>query len=814
MPRLLALVAPLSLLLAVGMLLTEAPPPETPEAPAPLSPAARQLDLRLADAGSADVVLLGNSKVGTDLDAEAIASLFATPTTVVPLGVKGTGMPVWYTVLQDRVYSAGYTPKLIVVYGTLAMMAQSALPTATQRAQLTAQLTQPDPVINQKVFGEAFADSRLQAALERRTMWHSSLVDGLRDLAVGAFLADPGPTGIVARGNAHAEAALATLFAEDNQKAGVRHVGPVVEAEIVEGASDGNVATTLIPDVVRLAHSHGAQVLFIRSPLGEAKHSIDAVPASLERQVVALLGSVGAGYLDLRDVALSASAYGDGVHLSKAGRSRFTPELVEAMRAIGVGGARLTPAKPRPPRLHVTGVREGTPPALPGIDPHRGTQACNFTVRINGWEFLGESALVAGGHGLVSPVVVLEDSTALQMHALPELTTKTCGGAGYFVDNHIKFSPSGPGPESAERHAYRLGLSTEAPMIGGGWEEAWWVYPGTTVRLEVAGPPNGGVPIVRVQAAVTMEGLGAPTLTIGGGQPVSFERRGHYLEALAEGPAAVAGPWSIEVGSPAEGPWLLLKRVVTGTPEAPQYLIGKAAPPTTVALAEAEPVYAAPPPLLPALSAPPTAGKQPDLWVYDVSTLGVPDHGAVFDAAGTGCSPLELLEDGKPIKQILGADGKPTVRLTHMEAGAKVTFTDGRDPNAGDHEYTFRLDSTRVCGKRKGLWLYPGDDLTLQVGPEALSALVSGATQLDLGGVVAPAGSSGTLHVQLVIDEVEVVTTTIPTSAFPMPPLDLSSVVSPTAKEATLHLRLESTSAYLLVTTADLVEAPRPALGG
>ncbi|GDX79541.1 hypothetical protein LBMAG42_13520 [Deltaproteobacteria bacterium] len=811
MPRLLALIAPLLVLLAVGALLREAPPAD---APIEISTAAHQLDLRLTRAGGADVVLLGNSKVGTDLDPEAIASLFGTPTTVVPLGVKGTGMPVWYTVLQDRVYAAGYAPKLIIVYGPLAMMSQSALPTATQRAQLASQLTLPDPVINQKVFGEAFADPRLQAALDRRTTWHTSLMEGIRGLAVGALLAQPGAEPLAVRGNAHAAPALATLFEEENQKAGVRHVGPVVEAEIGEGASDGNVATTLIPDVVRLAHSHGAQVLFVRSPLGEAKRSIDAVPAELEPQVVALLGRVGAGYLDLRDADLSASAYGDGVHLSKAGRSRFTPELVEALRAVGVGGPRLAPAAPRPPRLHVTGARTGTPPTLPAIEPHRGTQPCNYTAKLVNWEGLGESALIGAGHGLVSPVVVFEDDKPLQMHALPELTAKTCGGAGYFVDDHVKFSPSGPGPESAEQHTYRLGLSADAPMIGGGWEEAWWVYPGTTVRLDVAGPPNGGVPTVRVKAAVTLEGAGIPTLSVAGSGGASFGRRGHALEAVATAPSAASGPWSIEVTSPADGPWLLLERVVTGTPEAPQYLVGKADPPTTVPLAQAEPAYSAAPPWLPLLTDPPAAAKEPNLWIYDVSSFGVPSHGEVFDAAGTGCSPLDLLEDGKPIKEILGADGKPIMKLTHTGAGAKVSFSDGRDPNAGDHVYTFRLDPSRVCGKHKGLWLYPGDELTLRVGPDALSALISGATQLDLGGAVAPAGVFGTLHVSLVVDDVETLSQTIPTSAFPVPPLDLRGTVSPEAQSAVLRLQLESPRAYLLITTADLVEAAPLPLGG
>lgn len=333
-----------------------------------------------------------------------------------------------------------------------------------------------------------------------------------------------------------------------------------------------------------------------------------------------------------------------------------------------------------------------------------------------GLEALGESAIVQAGFGSVSPIVVLEDQTPLQMHALPDLTAKSCGGAGFFLDDRS------PVPARTRRQRADDRRRLAGGVVG---------VPGTSVTLTVAAAPTGGVPVVRVQAHVALAGTTVPTVAVAGGAEVPFERRGHALEARGEGPAA-SGPWSVTVRSPPDGPWLLLSRVVTGTAEAPQYLIGTADPPTVVPLTRAPPPYAAPPPGLPLNPEAPVPGREANLWRYDVSSFGVPSHDAVFEAAGTGCSPLELLEDGKPIRDILGPDGKAISKLIHAGGVAKVSFGDGRDPGAGDHVYTFRLDPSRVCGKGKGLWLYPGGELSLTVGPDALSALVSGATELDL----------------------------------------------------------------------------------
>ncbi len=803
MTRLLAILGPVVLFAALGAALFW-PAEAVTEAPLPLP--ARVLDGRLKAVENVDVVLLGNSKVGTDLDPEAIGRLYPEGAGVVPLGVKGTGMPVWYAVLHDRVYAAGYEPKLVIVYATLQMMAQTQLPSDAQRARLAEVATGAIPALDQKVYGKGMADPRMQLALARRGEWHRSLLDGTRDLAVGLFLAPAGAGGVGERGAAYAEPAFASLFSSENQKEATRHVGPVVEQELSDATAGDGVMDTLIPDLLTLAHSHGAQVLFVRAPLAASKVSVDSVPPELEPEVIRLLAHLGDGYLDLRDADLTASAYGDGVHLSTAGRGRFTPQFLEAVAAVGVGTGRMTPAAPQPPKRVLTGTRAGTPPQLATLSPYRTSRGCGYIAPFTGLPELADHALAAAGLGQVSPLVVLEDATELQTHALGNVVD-TCVGASGFVGGRFKFSPTGPGPESAERHQYRAALTAAAPARGGEFQEVWWVYPGTELTVTVPDPAGAGAGKreVRVEVAAPVRGVAAPTVRLGEGAAVALDPFGSGYAGNVVGPAG-EDAWTFTVASPSDGPYVLLQRVVTGPADAPVYLIGKPARRGQVSLLAGEVEAAAEPPSLSGDVAAPVAGREPGLWLFDVSGFAVPSHDQTYKSAGTGCSPMQLILDGARLVGGRTAPGKP--RLGHAGGQLRVNFPAEFDATAA-HTYAVALDPDRACGSGAARWLYPGDELTFSVDAEPLQRLVAGADSLELGGAAVPA--SGALEVSLSVDGAEVYATTVDLAHYPPPPMLLPTRVSPAAASAELRLRLPS--GYLLVTSADLSEPAPPPFG-
>ena len=789
-----AVVGPLLVVVSLAAVLTR---PEDAVERA-LAPAAKELDKRIAH--GADVVLLGNSKVGTDLDPDTIAELFATPARVVPMHVKGTGMPVWYTVLRERVYAGGHAPRLVVVYATALMMAQTSLPTAAQRAQLDQQVGAPDPVLDHKVRGEAFADPRIQVALRRRGAWRQALTDGIRDLGVGLALAPAGEGGARERGRAYAAPALARVFDGDaNQRAPQRRVVPVVEAEVADADGAVRLHDTLIPDLVALAYAHGAQVLFVRSPMPDGRREEDTVPAAFEDELIAWLASVGAGYVDLRDADLAASHYG-GVHLSRAGRARLAPQLNAALRSVGVGTGRLVPAAPPARRVALTGVRAGTPPALPALELRDLPPPCVWQAPVRGLAGLSDAWLVEADLGEVSPVRVLQDGRPLTPHA--RVGGQACEGTTDFGLGGVRISPTDP--DAATRDTFTLELDPAVPMRGGTGGEAWWVYPGTELTVTVPAGTVTGARRLRVQAIATEGGTGGE-LSILGGEAAPLRAVGSTVEAVVTAPAT-AGEWTFTVRSPVGGPWLVLRRVVTGTEAEPVRLIGPPDVAVTVDLTR-DATFAAPPPGLVSPEAAPTPTRTADLYAWNVAHLGVPSLPEVFDQAGMGCSPLELLAGGTPAREQLGDDRKPLARLLHAGDVARISVRPGDVPVAG--QYALRLEPTRRC--KESLWLYPGDEVRLQATPAQLAALAGGATTLELGANAFR--GTGTLHLRLEADGVAPIEQAVPLSSLPLGPIVLDGVVGPDAASAVLTLRLESDDAYVLLTSGVLAEPVRPALG-
>ncbi len=781
-----ALLAPLALLGALGAALTRPDPPSATT----LGVVAQSLERRIE--GGADVVLLGNSKVGSDLDPAAIAKLFPGGADVVPMNANGTGMPVWYTTLHDRVYANGHRPKLVIVYGSLVIMAQAKLQNAGQEAQLAAHVSAPIPVLDQKVYGATFADARVQRALRRRGEWRTSLTDGIRDAAVGLVL-----------GRDDAVPALAAIFDNDaDQKLSTRRITPYVEPDDSEAAGGQHLADTLIPDLVELAYTHGAQVLFVRCPLPAARQGNDSVPVELEAEILAYLSAAGAGYLDLRDADLSTADYG-GVHLSKAGRGRFTPQLVAALKGVGVGSGELAPAEILEERVAIVATREGTPPTFPPLTPKPLPAACAWQSRVRGLEPLSDGRLSAAGYGAVSPLRVLQDARPLAPHAA--VGGAGCTASSYFVDAQMRFSPT----ETAAigDAEFTLDLNPELPLFGPHGEEAWWVAPGTTVRLTVPAGIVTGARRVRVQAVTPIVGDAAAEVWLDEGRPAPLVATGAAVEAALRGPAT-AESWSLSVHSPSAGPWLLVRRVVTGSQKEPIFLIGDVDVPVRVDLGDA-PAFSSPPPSLPA----PAPALEPlgsvGRWGWELGSLAVPGVGEVYEAAGTGCTPLEVLHHGVPTGDTLGADRRPLVKVSYTGQRLRLQLPDAARPSPD--AFTLRLSPTRRC-EDKGLWLYPGDEVRLPVGADALGVLSAGADTLELGATRIGAGPGGTLHAALVADGAEVWTGSFAMDSLPIARQTLPTPIGPGASDVVLTLRNDG-AAYVLLTAAALVEPARPALG-
>lgn len=798
MNRLLALLLPLLLLAGAAALLAR------PEPPGAVPPEAKTLDQRVEKAGGVDVAVLGNSKVGTDLDLGRMAGLFADGSRIVPLGVNGTGAPVWYAVLKNRVYAHGQRPKTVVVYATLRMMLQVDLPSEIQRKVLAAQLLEPDAVLNRKVFGAAFSDPRIQRILTRRTELRQGWTESVRDLATGLVLAPPGDGTVAERGEAWSTAALGRVFGVEQSAAERSRVLPVVERlEATDEGRERPVAETLVPDLIDLAQQNGAQIVFIRAPLGSARRHTDVVDPDTERAFVELLAARGAAWIDLHTASMPDAAFGDGAHMSKAGRERFTPQLVAAMEQSGVGGT-LVAADPALIRPKITASRVGSGPALPALAPVRGDKACDWRSPFPGFKDLSDSALSEAGLGPISPFRVREDGRLLAAHGDVEDTVRRCAGTSLHQGGVLRFSPTGDDPAAAADRRYVAELDADSPLVGGDGREAWWVYPGTGLRLEVPEPP-GGPARVWASVRVVRAGEGLPRLAAGAGE-ATFTRVGDRLEASVEaGP--VRGAWTVEIHSPADGPWLLVERVATGTAARPWYLVGRPAEEPRVDLLRAERRFAAPPPELPT----PTGSFKPNpakagSWTFPVGELGVPNLEESFAATGASCSPLRLYADGEAVaatpkeKRVAGVD-----KLLHSKERVLLELASGGDPRVDGRSYRFGLDPERAC-LEPGRWLYPGDQLELRL--DRATTLRRGATELQLAGAVFRA--EGSLGIELFVGEERRFQAEQPLAGWTHSSFVLPSPVGPEDRDLRLRL-VAPPQGWVLLGAVDLVEE-RPAI--
>ncbi len=808
MSRLLpAIVAVLAPVLLVGSVLAylARPEPVADEAlPADVAAVAARIE------NGADLVVLGNSKVDTDLDLAALADAAGfPPERAVKLNLDGTNAPIWYAVLKRRVYDQGHRPKVVVVYSTLAMMVQVELLSDSLNAQLARHIGAPDPAIDEKVHGKARGNPTWERVLNRRTEAHAALFDGLRNAFVGLVFAPPGEGTLTERGAAVAEPALATVFNSDAMR-DIERVRAVPVAEQATGASAAepvalDADATMIPDLIELAKAHGSEIVFVRAPMGSLKHGHDLVPRALEESVVQRMGALGAAWIDLSQDGPPDSGYGDGSHMNRSGRTRFMPKVLAALKEVGFGGggplvaASVLPARP-PPVV----TRVGTPPDVPAKPPIRGKLGCDYHILVPALQPLADNVLTDTNRGAISPLVVYEDGKPLRAHAAPKEVQDQCTGAATHWNGAVKFTPTGDDPEAGRSRDYRVAYDPAAPLVGGRGEEAWWVYPGTALRFAFAEGSVAGNVAAAVAGVAILPGEGAPTVRFGAAE-APLVRAGDGLAAAVH--ADVAGAFTVEIASPPDGPTLLLDRLALRAGDDAWYVLGTAPREVTVDVLLQPVTFAAPPRTLAQPTKPPTeAPWKKGTWVFPVGDLGVPPLEETAKLGAT-CSALRLSIDGQPAER--QADGAPpntpVATVTHSKDRLLVRFQDPAEPAGGPERFGYHLDPERKCGKH-ARWVGPGDDARFTIPPDAHAGLRHAGTTLHLTGGAFYAKPEDEVAVSVTADGATLLDRTLPLTALADAPADLP-LDAPLPADAAVEVRIRSTG-WLLLTYAQLAEAP------
>lgn len=408
------------------------------------SPLARELRARAAT--GADVAVLGNSKVATDLDLEEVrAAMGAQAPTMVGLGVNGAQAPVWYAVASQHVVATGARPKAWLVYGPLQAALTTTLPQAGARAALALHLDATAPPNLARVFGTALTPALL-----------SSYTQGV--------------------GNAC-------------------HAGRAPLPELPSPVAPLPVGSSFLADLVRLAGAHGARLLFVRQPFGVSRAGDDVVSAADETAARALVLGANGGWLDLRADLADERWYGDGIHMNEAGRHAASRRLGQRLASLG-DWIRRAPKPPAPVPPSAPMPAWSTPPTAPSVTFAPAGDCLTTATLPPVLAAVAPAALAAAGFAGASPLVPRFFAAALAEEK-PGLTG-SCTHTWSLRDGVL-----GVAVPAAKQRGVNLTVPDSPAAVGDAGLQGWWVGPGAALdmgqgpgRLEGWAPVGGAALII------------------------------------------------------------------------------------------------------------------------------------------------------------------------------------------------------------------------------------------------------------------------------------------------------------------------------
>lgn len=452
----------------------------------------RELRSRLVD--HPEVVVVGNSKVRTDLDLDSLRAALAAPAPAIAgLGVPGTQAPVWFAVAAESVFGTGERPRGLVIYGTLAGALTTTLPNANARAALAAHLTPASRASLARPFGAPLTADLLHA-----------------------YTAAGGP------------ACLAERAAPPELPAAVTPLPP---------------SASFFAELLTLARENGARPIFVRQPLAPSGNLDDEVPAVEERAARALVQAAGGGWIDLRAELRDERYYGDGVHMNAAGRRAATAALARQLNGLGdwLGSAppfpAAAPAEADPP--HWTTAPAAPPLAFAEVD------ACTLVAKLPpALAAVSPEALAAAGFAGASPVGAALRGAALR--AGPP-------GGGCTASWSVQGDQLTVAVAAKKGAALTATLPASPEVRGVAGLQGWWAGPGATLEAEGGAgaqtlrgwAPVGGATI-EVGGAVTELAAGPFTMPAPGGTlRVRSDRAWVIVQAL--GPRVAPAPRTFDL---------------------------------------------------------------------------------------------------------------------------------------------------------------------------------------------------------------------------------------------------------------------------
>ncbi|MFT5682702.1 MAG: hypothetical protein ACI8RZ_003626 [Myxococcota bacterium] len=794
-----AILSPVLVLAVAVMWLGQAPEPGA------LSEAAAEIEAELTEA-SPRVIVLGNSLAHSDIDAPRLAQALGMEAhEVYVLYSPGSRAPWWYAALKNRVYANDHEPELIVVVNTMASLLSTRPHTEWSAQLLRDQMTDYEPVLEEHLYGTQQGSALWERMKARRVTVRAGLLDGVRDRAVSTLHGIP------------AEPALERVFDAETSVDMALHsrVIPVVESS--EDVMDRQGEGSLLPELLALAADAGSRVVFVRVPLSSTARGEDILPAADEREAILALNAAGAGYLDLHEADYTDADFIDPRHMSPAGRTRLTDEVVDGLAALGASGSGAMPpaALSLALRVDVNIAREGTLPTLP-LTARPGQTPCGHTAALPGLTHLRPQALLAAGLGQSSPLVITEDNTPLIWSDGP--VGQTCSGTFRIVGDTVEIAP-----RAESLGALHLTLSEDTPQAIDGLAPLYWLHPGTTLSVHITEQGGEDTPLhLRLR---TLDDQ-APTVILGE-KPLTLRREGAHWIADS---TLSGGTGSLRLSSPENGPTALLVGLRIGAGEEVVSLLAESTSEAPTSLLQGRIRHTGEAPVL-SLAEPITlTGPKVRAAVVGFpfpQLAALSDTGVLRITYGQRASPIEVLEDGvllvaptarktPPGQKVLWPnqewwdarcawiDASEGTRFCHSDENLLLLTADQTPPDP--ERYTMRLREDRQIPK-VGWWLYPGDRMVASVKVLPAEDLPHGATGVVLSGLALDPDDTTPITIRLRVGKDNRWSATLPANQLNEGPRywPLDTVLIPPLNDVRLIVSTGEGGGYVVLTGAGLV---------
>jgi hypothetical protein len=266
-----------------------------------------------------ELVVIGDSMAGTRIDPAVLEQLSGRR--VFAILHPGSGSAFWYLALKNWVIASGVRPRAVFIFFRDANLTDLMFRMDTTITDRVALDREPD--LNDAIASRA-GEWRLQATRRTEALYRADrarlwMVPRLGDVVAAAIA-----------GRDHAS--INGLLTSMNERFEFDHMRPIEAADIdtndTRADFDRDVHGSVLPLMLRDARNAGISLYFVRvqrRPVaGRPPHQSPALRAYVAKLADYVRAHGGLWRDDTGDPALSLEMYGDGDHLAREARERYT----------------------------------------------------------------------------------------------------------------------------------------------------------------------------------------------------------------------------------------------------------------------------------------------------------------------------------------------------------------------------------------------------------------------------------------------------------------------------------------------------------